>query len=619
MTRPFELASKARRFGRFAATAGGNVGLKNGVALAIGRSAVSGDLQVHNAAALSVADLVRVTGSATLTTAAGNIDGAGGRLAANNLTLDSAAGIGVAAVLDTQVSGGISIRSRGAAGAGDIRIRQLDNLATSQIRLLATDTASAQTVAIAAGNVLTVDKDPVDTPELQFGDVLELDATRIDLAGKISGKDVDVRFKGPVDITASSLFIALGEGLLTFDENVSPGSHTTLEIRSEVAFVSGHVTGKPDSSLVISDILNLVTDTTIEVDNLFLGGTPASLTGNGNLTLLPATHGKNIVIGGIDGLAPDVTVATLQGFGGGRELEIGAPAIPTATSPLAGNVRVTTGLSVGDAVLTVGGLGDVTLDNHGAPLESDREINIIAVGDRHVFPGLVDHNGGDVLDTDSSAGASATLKAPEVNVIAQGNVGTASNALEVAVGAGGQANFVTGASNAFINTLPGGESVNNIVDTSTVLAAYQAQGFFVGDLNLAALGRTVGLETTGLETPGLGELLYLDEGVFLLPNPYATPIEATLLPALMDTDFPSFRRPVDPDDDEAWQTFFRTVLRDYVQSRYLLPDDASAARRAEINARIEAEWQSLVDFFQSLRAREQAALVTGSFPAGSGG
>ena len=124
------------------------------------------------------------------------------------------------------------------------------------------------------------------------------------------------------------------------------------------------------------------------------------------------------------------------------------------------------------------------MGNHGAPLESDRAINIIAMGDRQVFPGLVDHNGGDILDTDSSAGASATLKAPEVNVIAQGNVGTASNALEVEVGAGGQANFVTGASNAFINTLPGGESVNNIVDTSTVLAAYQARGFFLGELNL---------------------------------------------------------------------------------------------------------------------------------------
>jgi len=92
-----------------------------------------------------------------------------------------------------------------------------------------------------------------------------------------------------------------------------------------------------------------------------------------------------------------------------------------------------------------------------------------------------------------------------------------------------------------------------------------------------------------------------------------------LLPSLMDPDFPSDRRPDDPGDDEAWLAFYDTVLRDYVQSRYLLPDDASAAQRAEVNARIEVEWQSLVDFFQGIRAREQAAILTGSVATGSGG
>jgi hypothetical protein len=134
--------------------------------------------------------------------------------------------------------------------------------------------------------------------------------------------------------------------------------------------------------------------------------------------------------------------------------------------------------------------------------------------------------------------------------------------LEVAVGSGGHAGFVTGASDAFINTTPGGQSVTNISDTSTVLAAFQSQGFFLDPLNQAALGRTVGLETTGLQTTGLGELLYLDEGVFLLPDPYTTPVQATLLPALMDPDFPSNRRPDDPDDEEAWQSFFNGVLKD---------------------------------------------------------
>jgi filamentous hemagglutinin family protein len=605
--------------GRFAAIAGADVGLKNSIAFAIGPSEVDGNLTIDSAETVSIADLVQVTGTATLTTTAGNIDGAGGRIAANHLHLDSAAGIGIAAVLNTAVAGDIFVRSRGAAGDGDIRIRQQGDLATSQFGLLATDASSTQTVSIAATDVLRVDEDPVDTPDLQSGDMLELDATRIELAGKISGKDVDIRFKGPVDVTGSSVFIDLDKGLLTFDANVSPGADTTLTISSQVAFASGHVTGKPGSSLVIDDTLNLVTNTTIEIDNLYLSGDPTSLTGSGSLTLLPATHGKDLVIGGDDGLAPDITLATLRGFGGGRELNIGVPAFPTSTSPFAGNVKVTAGLWVGDAVLTVGGLGDVTLNNHGDPLESDRAINIVAVGDRRVFPGLVSHDGGNILDSDASAGASATLKAPEVSLIAQGRVGSASNALEVAVGSGGHAGFVTGASDAFINTTPGGQSVTNISDTSTVLAAFQSQGFFLDPLNQAALGRTVGLETTGLQTTGLGELLYLDEGVFLLPDPYTTPVQATLLPALMDPDFPSNRRPDDPDDEEAWQSFFNGVLKDYVQSRYLLPDDASASQRAEVNDRIAAEWQSLVDYFQKVRSREHAAMATGATTAGSGG
>jgi hypothetical protein len=206
-----------------------------------------------------------------------------------------------------------------------------------------------------------------------------------------------------------------------------------------------------------------------------------------------------------------------------------------------------------------------------------------------------------------------------VNTIAQGRVGSASNALEVKVGSGGRANFVTGASDAFINTVPGGERVTNIAGTSIILAAFRGQGFFFDALNQAAVSRTVGLETTGLETTGLGELLYVDEGVFLLPDPYTTPIQATLLPALADPDFPADRRPDDPDDEAAWQTFFASVLKDYVQSRYLLREDAPESERAAVDARIEDEWQSLVAYFQGIRERERAAILTGDPVPGSGG
>jgi hypothetical protein len=56
-----------------------------------------------------------------------------------------------------------------------------------------------------------------------------------------------------------------------------------------------------------------------------------------------------------------------------------------------------------------------------------------------------------------------------------------------------------------------------------------------------------------------------------------------------------------------------------VQSRYLLRDDAPASERAAVDARIESEWQSLVEYFQSIRGRERAAILTGSPVPGSGG
>ena len=86
----------------------------------------------------------------------------------------------------------------------------------------------------------------------------------------------------------------------------------------------------------------------------------------------------------------------------------------------------------------------------------------------------------------------------------------------------------------------------------------------------------------------------------------------------MDPDFPADRRPDDPDDEAAWQTFFADVLKDYVQSRYLLPEDASESERTAVNARVESEWQALVEHFQTIRNRENAAMVSAS-PAPGGG
>ncbi|NIP46919.1 MAG: hypothetical protein GWN21_11715, partial [Gammaproteobacteria bacterium] len=374
------LASADNTIARLSSKAGGSVVVQNGARLAVDETDVTGDLQIDNAQGIDIAGTVVVGGRVRLTTAAGNIDGAGGHIQAATLELDSASGIGIGAALETDIGADVSILSRGSGADGDIRIEQRGSFDTQQLQRLATDAASTQTVSLRAQETLTVSRDPVGDPaDLGPGDRLELDGARIELAANISARDVDLNFKAPVGVIGDST-INLDQGLLTFDENVSPASNTTLALQSEVVFASGHVTGEPGSSLNVQGTLNLAIDTTIEIDNLRLSGDPASLTGGGSLTLLPATHGKDIVLGGANGLVPDVTLETLEGFGGGRALNIGVPALPTTRSPFAGNVRVARGLSVGDAVLTVGGLGDVILGNQADPLASDRGINIVAIG-----------------------------------------------------------------------------------------------------------------------------------------------------------------------------------------------------------------------------------------------
>ena len=611
-------------FARVAGTADGDVTLANGGELTLeSLDTGSGKLWIDNAEGVRVAGNVVAGDGIRIATAAGDIDGAGGRLASTQLTLDAAGGIGRAAPLGTAVSGELDLLSRGADEAGDIRLLQEGMLAASQFVRLSTPADSGQTIAVGATGVLVLDADPIVTPHIQGEDRVELAGSRIDLAfPTLSGQDTDVRFRSPVGTSAPEVRILLGDGIAMFDGNVSPGAGTTLRLESDAVFASGRVTGEPGSTLVVARDLDLVVDTTLQVDNLvFVDASPdlneKRLTGPGGLTLLPATHGSNVTIGAMDGIASKGTLDFLSKYGVGRNLSIGVPLRPSSTSPYAGNVRIVDGIDVGDATLTVGGLGDVIFDNHDSPLRSSRAVNVVAIGDRSVFPGLVAHRGGDIVDVDASPGAPSVVDAPVVRLVAQGRVGLAGNAFDVGVGGAGRVEFVTGASNAFVNTVPGGRTVENVARSSPILADFRALGFFSGTLNVAALGRPVGLETTGLETTGLGELGFVDEGLFLLPEPFTTPVQATLLPALMDPDFPADRRPLDPEAEGEWQSFYSGALRDYVEARYPAPAEATDGERDAIRARVENEWQALVQYFEWVRARERGTLARA--PRGLGG
>ena len=143
---------------------------------------------------------------------------------------------------------------------------------------------------------------------------------------------------------------------------------------------------------------------------------------------------------------------------------------------------------------------------------------------------------------------------------------------------------------------------------------FEAYSRDLGGLGLySALGFTGGVNVPtiipGLESTGLGELAFIDEGLFLLPEPYAAPDPATLVPPLQDPDFPGDLRPGDPDDAVAWESFLDQVLRDYVFERYLRPEETDPERIARATRAAERELAELVDFYEAFRERERRTLA----------
>ncbi|NIU42648.1 MAG: hypothetical protein GWN21_09360, partial [Gammaproteobacteria bacterium] len=112
------LAAAGNAIGRFAAVSGGDVSLVNGVALTLGASDVTGDLDIENAQAVGVADRVVAGGRVRLVSAAGGIDGAGGRIEAGGLNVEAATGIGGGTALETQVAT-LSVDN---TTSGDVRV-----------------------------------------------------------------------------------------------------------------------------------------------------------------------------------------------------------------------------------------------------------------------------------------------------------------------------------------------------------------------------------------------------------------------------------------------------------------------------------------------------------------
>ncbi len=273
------------------------------------------------------------------------------------------------------------------------------------------------------------------------------------------------------------------------------------------------------------------------------------------------------------------------------------------------DIRVTAPLNAGSSELTIVARGDITLEAGGSA--RGRQVNLNALGrqDDPTTGRITDRIGG---GTGSAPGTFAVQASELAVMVANDQIGSTSTA------EGGRFNVDA----PLFQLLKGSPDEAQIdpgfgaEDSSSdeVEAMFQAYSTDLGGLGLySALGFTGGVNVPtiipGLESTGLGELAFVDEGLFLLPEPYAAPDPATLVPPLQDPDFPGDLRPDDPDDGVAWTAFFDEVLSEYVAERYLLPEETDPERIARAKRSAEEELAGLIAFYETVRERERRSLA----------
>jgi hypothetical protein len=273
------------------------------------------------------------------------------------------------------------------------------------------------------------------------------------------------------------------------------------------------------------------------------------------------------------------------------------------------DVVVTSALDAGaNAEVTVVARGDVTFEA-GASIEG-RQVNVIALGKQG------DTTTGNVTDrvtTPTGAGAFAIGAIELAVIVANDQVGSASSAeggslnvlapsFDLLKGASEDALVDPGTGGIFDDSAGQADAIATVYGTalggSGLFSTPNFSSSFVSPTN-----------TLGLETTGLGEFGVIDEGLFLLPDPYAAPEPAILVPPLQDPDFPADLRPDDPDDDVAWSEFYDDVLREYVGVRYRLSEQGSEETRQRSEQAVTDELAGLIAYYEAVRTRERAALA----------
>ena len=413
---------------------------------------------------------------------------------------------------------------------------------------------------------------------------------------------------GSLGTNAGSLLIVPGGSTATLagafnladNFSVGTGAGSTLNISAPITAngfsfaVSGGLTNLTTdigSARSISfAALNVATNVVLKTDNFNLSG---PVTGTGDLTIqrVTASAADTNLGGATDPLFSDVAQFT-TGFTGTLNIGGTRDTPPTAAQTL-NNIIVSAPLTTGGDVFILGA-GDVSFVGAGKVTAAGQKVTIIAAGS--------DDSVGNITDDNPSLVAPSFITAATLELAAANLIGSEANVLNVT------ANTVSFSQGQDVDAQVRNTNFSAANSDSILSVLNNLSTANFGKLGPAVLSNAA---VQSVATPQIqgDESGFVDEGVFLLPDTYTSPERAVFLSALEDSEFPGTSRPDGPNNEAEWQAFFDGDVREFIASRYPLSENASDAEKAAVEALITAELQTVIEYYESVRARERTQLA----------
>ncbi|HEX6929678.1 MAG TPA: hypothetical protein VF267_10530, partial [Gammaproteobacteria bacterium] len=279
------------------------------------------------------------------------------------------------------------------------------------------------------------------------------------------------------------------------------------------ALVSGDLTG---GSLLFGGAVQFPSGAVLTADTIEFNGGAHSVSGGGELTLVPATVGTSIDLGGA-GAALNLDADALDGYDEG--LVIGGFVDGLSVTPVAGSIAVNDGIDVGSGYLVLLSTEGIAL--HAGTL-SGAELTLIAGSQ----DGTITNDGG--FET--------LLEAGKVTLVAGGGIGEDGKDIRArGNGAGSSIEIASGASEVFVET---GNTLRELTGGNALFANAIASGLKLITDDGVKITSTLQSSANREQGTGLTDEGFIDASLFEEISLYETAGAGILMPLDQSEEMP---------------------------------------------------------------------------------